>query len=117
MKTVGQIIKQKRIEKELTLRGFCKKINFDPSNWSKIERGMMESPKSEKVLSEIAKVLELSSDEFQEIKDLAAIESIPDDLKPKQEILEALPVFFRTARDLKPSEEQLKELIKIVKKG
>ena len=69
------------------------------------------------MLSEIAKILSLTEEEFQEIKDLAIIESIPDDIRPKKEVLEALPVFFRTARDLKPSEEQLKELIEILKKG
>lgn len=117
MKKVGSIIKEKRIERELTLRKFCEKANLDPSNWSKIERGMLECPKSEKVLFEIAKVLELDDEEFQELIDLAAIESIPDGIKPSAEILESLPVFFRTAREMKPNKETLKQLIEIIKKA
>lgn len=116
MKTVGELIKLKRMERELTLRNFCEKAKLDPSNWSKIERGLLESPKSLEVLENISGVLEMSDDEFQLLKDLAVIESIPKSIKPDQEILESLPVFFRTVRDNKPdSEEKLKSLIQIIK--
>lgn len=117
MKRLGSYIKQKRIDKGLTLRTFCEKVGLDPSNWSKIERGLLESPKSESVLKEIASVLELKDNDYQEMKDIAAIESIPEGIRPSNEILEALPVFFRTVRELKPSEENLKQLIELLKKS
>ena len=43
----GKFIKERRIEKGLTLREFCKLIEVDASNWSKIERGLLSPPKSE----------------------------------------------------------------------
>lgn len=117
MNSLGELIKQKRIERGMTLRRFCSEAKLDPSNWSKIERGLLEGPKSDKILREIANVLNLKEEEFQEMKDLAVIESIPDDIKPEQNILDALPVFFRTARELKPTEEELKKLIELLKKN
>tara|TARA_R110000751_G_scaffold150707_3_gene255667 strand:+ start:533 stop:886 length:354 start_codon:yes stop_codon:yes gene_type:complete len=117
MKKLGEYIKQKRIIKQLTLRKFCEEVGLDPSNWSKIERGLLEGPKTENILKEIASVLELTADDYQEMKDIAAIESIPKAIRPSSEIMEALPVFFRTARELKPSEENLKKLIELLKKS
>lgn len=46
--------------------------------------------------------------------DLAALSSIPDGLV-EEEILEQLPVFFRTVRGEKPSEEELRNLIKKIR--
>lgn len=117
MKTLGELIKMKRMERELTLRNFCEKAKLDPSNWSKVERGLLESPKSLAVLESISIVLQMSEEEFQELKDIAAIESIPKGIKPDREILESLPVFFRTVRDKNPDSEKLKTLIKIIKES
>ena len=40
----GDFIKEKRINKEITLREFCRQLELDASNWSKIERGVMSPP-------------------------------------------------------------------------
>lgn len=37
----GEAIYKLRIEKRLTLREFCRSLNFDPSQWSKIERALL----------------------------------------------------------------------------
>ncbi|MBK5212030.1 MAG: helix-turn-helix domain-containing protein [Flavobacteriaceae bacterium] len=114
MKKLGELIKEKRIAKGFTLRAFCMRIEADPSNWSKVERGLIKFPTAS-LLDEITKVLDLDNQEVQEIKELAVIQIISKDLDLNEKLLEALPVFFRTTRDLKPSEEQLKELIQILK--
>src|SRR4030042_4730552 len=57
----GTFIKNKRIEKGLTLREFCRKAKLDPSNWSKIERGIFPPPKSRPVLEEIAAAVGLNN--------------------------------------------------------
>ena len=36
----GEHIKARRLEMGLSLRAFCLKNNEDPSNWSKLERGL-----------------------------------------------------------------------------
>jgi transcriptional regulator with XRE-family HTH domain len=43
----------------LSLREFCRRTGFDPANVSRLERGLLPSPKSEKVLTGYAKGLKL----------------------------------------------------------
>ena len=118
--TFGEFFKQKRITLGKTLRQFCADNGLDPGNISKIERGKMSPPNSEEKLKEYAQYLNIKfgSKEWQVFKDLAAISSgrIPEDLKDK-ELLARLPVFFRTLRDKKFTEEDLKELIKKIKES
>lgn len=98
----------------MTLRKFCRETELDPSNWSKIERGLADAPKSVEILSRIREVLDLPEEDFQTLKDLALIESIPKDLRPEEAVLEKLPLFFRTARGDKLTEEELKTLINTI---
>lgn len=114
MKNFHQFIKEKRMEKEITLREFCRNAELDPSNWSKIERGLAEAPKSKEFINRIAVALELNSEEKATLQDLAIIESIPEDLRPEEKVLEKLPIFFRTVRGDKPSEAELQKLIKLI---
>ena len=110
--TFSNFIRTKRIAAGLTLREFCRLSGFDASNWSKVERGLLTPPQSKKILNEIATTLKIKegSQEYKEIIDLAALSSIPEDLI-ESEILEQLPVFFRTVRGEKPTEEELKTLL------
>lgn len=117
MKNFGEYIKELRISKEITLREFCKKTNIDPSNWSKIERGILPPPKSRSVLEELANVLGLdqTSEEFNTLCDLAALSHIPKELLTDEKVLELLPIFLRTSRGEKPNDEELDKLVKIIK--
>ena len=118
MLTFGGFVKDLRIKSSLTLREFCRVSNMDPSNWSKIERGLLSPPKSRRILQGLTEVLKLKegSEEYNTLFDLAAIGSIPSGLVGDQAILDKLPVFFRTIRGEKPSRKELEELIKILKK-
>lgn len=111
MKKFGEFVKEKRLENNLTLREFCKKVDFDPSNWSKIERGINPPPKSMEYINKIANALMLKegSEEFNILKDSAAIDFIPKDLI-EDNILEELPIFFRTVRGNELTEQELKDL-------
>lgn len=115
--TFGGFVKSLRMRNSFTLREFCRVTNMDPSNWSKIERGIFPPPKSNQVLQEIAKVLNLqkNSEDFNTLFDLAAISYIPPELLNDQRIVEKLPVFFRTMRGERPTRKELEELIKILK--
>lgn len=118
MITFGEYVRDLRIEKKLTLREFCRLANLDPSNWSKIERGLAPPPKSKHVLQGIAETLntEEGSEEYNTLFDLAVISHIPTGLVSNQNVINNLPVFFRTMRGEKPSREELGELIKLMKK-
>ncbi len=119
MKKFGEYIKDLRVEKEITLREFCKTVGLDPSNWSKIERGLLAPPKSKEILGQIASTLGLTenSPEYNQLFDYAMIEFIPAELAEDSQILERLPLFFRTARGEKPTEAELKELIKLIQQS
>jgi transcriptional regulator with XRE-family HTH domain len=119
MKKFGVYVKEIREKKEITLREFCKKSAIDPSNWSKIERGINVPPKSKEALENVAKALGLTenSSEYNQLFDYAMIDFIPIELSEDNEILEKLPLFFRTARGEKPTEEELKELINLIKQA
>jgi transcriptional regulator with XRE-family HTH domain len=113
MKTsFASFVRVKRIATGLTLRQFCRLTGFDASNWSKVERGLITPPQSKNVLETIATVLKMESgdQDYKELMDLAALSSVPQDLI-EPEILDQLPVFFRTVRGEKPTEEELRTLI------
>ena len=114
----GEFVKKLRIENSLTLREFCRIANLDPSNWSKIERGIFPPPKGKQVLQGIAELLNIKeeSEEYNTLFDLAVISHIPTDLVRNHRVVNKLPVFFRTIRGEKPSREELEELINMMRK-
>jgi transcriptional regulator with XRE-family HTH domain len=117
----GEYVKIKRVEKKLTLREFCRRLDEDASNWSKIERGIMGPPQDKEKLKRIAAVLKITegSREWEKYIDLAAIGAgiIPEYIMSDKEVLNALPVFFRTIGSVKPTKEELDELIETIKRG
>ena len=119
--TFDQFFKQMRHKTGLTLRNFCFKHDLDPGNISKLERGIIEPPKSREILERYASYLQIkeSSDEWYDFFDLAAAYSgrSPQDLMSDRELVERLPVVFRTLRGQKLSEEKLKELAETIRKA
>jgi transcriptional regulator with XRE-family HTH domain len=114
--TFAEFIRDKRIAAGLTLREFCRKSGIDSSNWSKVERGLLSPPQSKEILTEVASFLNIEegSQEFKLMLDLAALSGITPGLI-ERDILEQLPVFFRTVRGDKPTEEELNSLISKLK--
>lgn len=116
----GEFIKDKRLAMDLSLRKFCKLLNEDPSNWSKVERGLLSPPQEEKKLKNIAQILhiKIDSDEWKKLKDYANVDSakIPDYIMEDKDVMELLPAFFRTVGSVKPTKEEIDELIKNLKK-
>ncbi len=115
------MLKQIRLEKGLTLREFCLKNGFDPGNYSKLERGLFPPPESHELLERYALALELEpgSDRWLELFDLAAAErgQIPNDIMSDREVVDKLPVFFRTMRGKQLSSEQLDELVEKIRRS
>lgn len=117
----GKFIKSQRLRKDIGLREFCRLLSVDASNWSKIERGILPPPQDETKLEQIAKIIGIDreSEKFIELKDMAAIDSgiIPKDIMSDKEVVNALPMFFRTVRSEKPTPEELDKLIETIRKG
>jgi transcriptional regulator with XRE-family HTH domain len=116
----GEFIKERRIAKSISLREFCKRMEMDASNWSKVERGLLAPPQDEEKLRKIARVLDIKvgSSLWKEMKDKANIDAgiIPDDILSDEKVLNSLPVFFRTIRSEKPTPEDLDKLINMIRK-
>lgn len=119
MMTFGQFFKQKRRETGKTLREFCRINGFDPGNMSKIERDILNPPQSHEKLRVYAKALNLKdgSDDWFEFFDLAAIGTgrLPTDVVSDTELVNALPVLFRSVRNKELGEEELHNLIKSIR--
>jgi transcriptional regulator with XRE-family HTH domain len=117
----GEFIKEKRLSKGLGLREFCKMIDMDASNWSKVERGVLAPPQDEEKLKRIAIALDIKfkSALWREMKDKASIAAgvIPQDILSDAEVVHSLPMFFRTLRSEKPTPDELDKLIHMIKKG
>ena len=114
----GELIKERRKQLRIPLREFCRKNNLDPAYISKLERGIISPPKSEKVLKRLALALKIKpgTTEWHELFDLAAVEKgiIPPDLLKNKELCEKLPMVFRTLRGDTLSKEKLDELVNII---
>ena len=117
----GSYFEQLRQEQGLTLRMFCKKALCDPANISRMERGLISPPKGREILEKYAEALNLAegSDEWYQFFDLAAADQgiIPEDIMADQELVKVLPVFFRTLRGQKPTEEEMTKLAEKIRSG
>ena len=119
-KAFGKFFKQKRIGQGLTLREFCRIHGLDPGNISKIERGLMAPPQSDEKRREYASILGIKegTDDWLEFCDLAVVSAgkIPNDIISNDEVMNALPVLFRTLRRKELDEEELKNLVHSIKR-
>ncbi len=114
----GGFVRAKRLEQNLSLRKFCNVLQIDPSNWSKIERGVLPLTTEENKLKEMIELLKLSEEDTERFKDLAMLarKEIPEKVYSDQEILDALPVLFRAADGQRPTRKQREMLIKLIKR-
>ncbi len=117
--TFGDFFKKKREEKRISLRQFCSQNGLDAGNISKMERGLMPPPHGHEKLEEYAGLLGIKkgSDDWYSFFDLAATETgkIPTEILKQGDIVNQLPVLFRTLRGQKVSDEQLDQLIHLIK--
>lgn len=119
LKAFGEFFKERRKSLGLTLRRFCQEKGYDPANISKLERGLLPPPQKREKLEEYAKDLRISkgSTEWYQFFDLAyaATGRIPEEVLKDEELVEKLPVLFRTIRGQSVTEEQLDALIEKIR--
>lgn len=118
LKKFGDLLWDLRIKKELTLREICGLVNYDPSNWSKIERGRLSPPSDRAVLLKWAKALGLTNKiEIENFVDLAQVSQgiIPEDILSQKDAVGYLPAFFRTLRNERPTQEEICKLIELIR--
>jgi len=117
----GEFIKSVRLSKDIGLRDFCRKLETDASNWSKVERGILPPPQDDEKLDKIAQILGINKnpETYTELRDKAAIDAgiLPKDLLSDEKTLNSLPMFFRTIRSEKPTPKELEKLINKIRSG
>lgn len=117
LKKFGKLLNSLREQKQLSLRAACKLTNYDSSNWSKIERGVLSPPADKNVLIKWAKALGLKTkEEIESFIDNANIAQgiIPQDILSGNKA-ENLPAFFRTLRNKKPTKAEIDKLIELLR--
>ena len=112
-------LKKLRLEKRYTLRQFCRIALMDPSNYSRVERGIAPPPPSIQIKAWLKHLGVSPEDErYQLMLDRATVErgDLPRDvLTPRFQSL--LPVLFRTVRSDRLTEKQYTNLVKMLEKS
>jgi transcriptional regulator with XRE-family HTH domain len=113
MNQFSELLKNLRIKRRLTLRACAADLGVDPSNWSKIERGINPAPKDVETLKAWAHYFKLEYDDAMSFFDAAALSrrEVPDYIASDKEIMDKLPAFFRSLRDCDTRDEKLEEFI------
>ena len=117
-KIFGEMLKELRLKRELTLRKFCLITGVDPGNLSRWERGVSAPPADGPIERFAAALgLEQGTDEFDDFFAAAALSKgrIPKKVLSDEELVAKLPMFFRTLDGKKLTEEQLDALIELIK--
>ena len=117
----GEFFKEKRLATGKTLRAFCITNGLDPGNISRLERGRLPVPRRRELLERYARLLKIKkgSDDWYEFFDLAAAEAgeIPKEILEDAEVLERLPILFRTLRGQRVPDKDLDELVRLIREG
>lgn len=115
----GEFFKKLRTKKGITLRQFCETNSFDPGNISKLERGVLPAPHADDKLKAYAKALGIKSgtDDYLEFFDLATASNKTFTIKNIEgdELLNRLPVLFRSIDKKDITEDQLERIIQLIK--
>ena len=118
-KSFGEMLRELRLNKRLTLRRFCQMTGLDPGNVSRWERNVTAPPQIDDTLNRMAAALGLEegSDAYEDFFALAAISGgrLPKRVISDGELVAKLPMFFRTLDGRKLTEEQLGALIEKIK--
>lgn len=114
----SETVKSLRLQKRLTLRDFCQQVGLDPSNWSKVERGVNPPPGDVAVLERLAGFFRLAGQEKLQFMDQAALQrrEIPPDVADNVILQKALPAFFRAARGHELTQEELENFARDIRK-
>ena len=115
----GELHKELRKRKGISLRKYCIITNQDPGNISRLERGVIPPPQNIETLKKMAEAFDIEegSEVWVEFFDKAALSAgkIPKDLIEDELLLEKLPVFLRTISGHKLSEDRMDRLLKLLK--
>lgn len=108
----AEFLKEKRLQKKITLRKLAELIDIAPAYLSDIEKRKRNAP-SRDVLERIVEVLQLNIDEKNEMYDLAAMDkdTIAPDITKYVSTNNTIRVALRKAKDLDLGEKEWMKII------
>lgn len=98
----GEALREKRIEKEFSLRKFAQLVGISPTYLSQVEQGNVDPPTADRV-KRMAELLDENSDEW-----IALAGRVPDDLPAIIQEKVEVPDLLRAVRGL--TADQLRKL-------
>ncbi|HSZ56199.1 MAG TPA: helix-turn-helix domain-containing protein [Tepidisphaeraceae bacterium] len=117
--TFGEFIKDKRIKLKVSLRSFCERHGYDPGNHSKLERGILNPPDDDNFMIKLAKALGIKKEtgDWFDLHNYAAVarQQIPKELLDDAEVVDKLPVLFRTLQGEPLPPEKMDDLIDFIR--
>jgi transcriptional regulator with XRE-family HTH domain len=115
----GELLRYYRKDIGYTLREFAESVDYDASNVSKIERGVILAPKGELALRKWARALNLETGSRQEADFIAAgmATTIKRQLKSDSELAKLLPAFCRTLENKRLDPKTYKRLIAVLRQN
>ncbi len=115
----GELIRTTRIKNRITARSAAQRIEMLPSNFSKLEHGVLLPPKEDVRLRELASAVGIapSSEEETQFFDLAAKaqNSIALDIRDIISRNDAMPLLLRTIGNKRLTRPEIERLIDIVR--
>lgn len=115
----GSYVREKRSQLKMGLRRFCLATDIDPSDWSKVERNIIAPTQNKNVLIKVAEALTLDKTESELLYDMAniAANKLPEHLTEDPELVSLLPALFRTIKDIRPTEDELRQYIEGIRES
>lgn len=117
-KTFGQYLKEKRLEKKMSLRTLADKIELSAPYLSDIEHDR-RNPLSNEKIDEVSKVLGLTAEERNEMFDIAASakgEPIGGDIFLDAEVNKVIAAALRKARELNYGKEEWVKILEAIER-
>ena len=119
MKTFGEFIREKRLERSINLRKLAEMLDIAPAYMSDIENNKRNPPSNEK-MEKLIEILSLTEEEINEMYDIAASSrenTVAPDISEYVMSEEVVRVALRKAKGLNLGAEEWLEIIKKMDKG
>jgi transcriptional regulator with XRE-family HTH domain len=117
--TFGEFVKSTRLENGITAREASQAAEILPSNFSKLEHGVLNPPQDPEKQKQLANAIGISPESEKEVQffDLAAKAnaSMPVDLADIISRDEALPLLLRTIGNKRLGKAEIERLVEIVR--
>lgn len=116
--TFGEYVRQKRLDRKITLRSFAKQVGISATFISGMENNEKSAP-SDEVLKNIAEILQLDKGETDKLYDLAvqtkASNPLPVDIAETVRENAVVRIALRVAKDLDATDEEWEDFMRRLK--